>query len=63
MTRLQNEYESTGQSYGGICLNFADDGRNGTGLLNYNNNYTQDISNLVYLPNGMIGYGKWLKDW
>lgn len=63
MTRLQNEYESTGQSYGGICLNFADDGRNGTGLLNYNNNYTQDISNLVYLPNGTIGYGKWLKDW
>ncbi|HIY14002.1 MAG TPA: DUF1735 domain-containing protein [Candidatus Alistipes cottocaccae] len=63
MTILQNEYESTGQSYGGICLNFADDGRNGTGLLNYNNNYTNVTSNLMYLPDGTSGYGKWLKDW
>ena len=63
MTRLQNEYESSGQSYGGVCLNFADDGRNGTGLLNYNNNYTDVTSNLMFLPDGTSGYGKWLKDW
>ena len=63
MTILQNEYESSGQSYGGVCLNFADDGRNGTGLLNYNNNYTSVTSNLMYFPDGTIGYGKWLKDW
>ena len=63
MTRLQNEYESSGQSYGGVCVNFADDGRNGTGLLNINNNYTGVTSNLMYLPDGTSGYGKWLKDW
>lgn len=63
MTRLQNEYESSGQSYGGVCVNFADDGRNGTGLLNINNNYTDVTSNLMYLPDGTSGYGKWLKDW
>lgn len=63
MTRLQNEYESSGQSYGGVCVNFADDGRNGTGLLNINNNYTGVTSNLMFLPDGTIGYGKWLKDW
>lgn len=63
MTRLQNEYESTGQSYGGVCVNFADDGRNGTGVLNINNNYTSVTSNLMYLPDGTSGYGKWLKDW
>ena len=63
MTRLQNEYESTGQSYGGVCVNFADDGRNGTGVLNINNNYTDVTSNLSFLPDGTSGYGKWLKDW
>ena len=62
MTRLQNEYESTGQSYGGVCLNFADDGRKGTGLLNYNNSYGE-VTNLTFLPDGKSGYGKWLKDW
>ena len=63
MTRLQNEYESSGQSYGGVCVNFADDGRNGTGLLNINNNYTGVTDNLGILPDGTGGYGKWQKDW
>lgn len=63
MTRLQNEYESSGQSYGEACLYFADDGKTGTSLLAYSNNYMQVTSNLMFLPDGKIGYGKWLKDW
>lgn len=63
MTRLQGEYESTGQSYGEVCLYFADDGKTGTSLLAYSNNYMEVTSNLMYLPDGKIGYGKWLKDW
>lgn len=63
MTRLQNEYESSGQSYGEACLYFADDGKTGTSLLAYSNNYIQVTSNLMFLPDGKIGYGKWLKDW
>ena len=63
MTRLQNEYEATGQSYGEVCLYFADDGKTGTSILAYSNNYTDVTSNLMFLPDGTIGYGKWLKDW
>lgn len=63
MTKLQNEYEATGHSYGEVCLYFADDGKNGTGILAYSNNYTEVTSNLTFLPDGKIGYGKWLKDW
>lgn len=63
MTILQNEYESTGQEYSGICLCFADDGRNGTGVLNYDNNYTAVTTNLANNPTTGGNYGKWLKDW
>lgn len=63
MTILQNEYESTGQEYSGICLCFADDGRNGTGVLNYDNNYTAVTTNLANNPTTEGNYGKWLKDW
>ena len=63
MTILQNEYESTGQEYSGICLCFADDGRNGTGVLNYDNSYTAVTTNLANNPTTGGNYGKWLKDW
>ena len=33
------------------------------GILAYSNNYTEVTSNLTFLPDGKIGYGKWLKDW
>lgn len=62
-TSLQDAYEGTWDSSLDICAPYADDGKTGTGVLNTNNNYTPNLSNLTALPNGEIGYGKWLKDW
>lgn len=62
-TSLQDAYEGTWDSSFSICAPYADDGKTGTGVLNTNNNYTPNLSNLTALPNGEMGYGKWLKDW
>jgi len=62
-TCLQDAYEGAWQGSFNICAPYADDGKTGTGVLNTLNNYSPQFSNMTLLPNGEIGYGKWLKDW
>lgn len=62
-SNLQDEYETQWDPTFASCCQYMDPtSKNYLGMLN-GSWYTFSTSRLISLPSGMLGYGKWLKDW